>query len=75
MVLTDGLVVLTAKERRSAQRRVLQALGIPRKARPDGYLVVLRVAVEVALGHVGSPVPVRRPQLRLPEVLPRKKSP
>ena len=75
MVLTpDELVSLTTEERRSAQRRVLEALGIPHKVRPDGSLVVLRVAVEIALGHVGSPAPVRRPQLRLPGVLPRKKA-
>ena len=76
MVLTpDDLVALTAKVRCSAQRRVLEALGIPHKVRPDGSLVVLRVAVEVALGHVGSGAPVRRPRLHLPEVLPRKSSP
>lgn len=52
MVLApDELVALTAKERRSAQRRVLEALGIPHKVRPDGSLVVLRVAVDRYYAH------------------------
>lgn len=36
----EKLVALTGKKRYRAQARVLDALGIPYKARPDGSLVV-----------------------------------
>jgi hypothetical protein len=42
----DDLHDLTGKERPTAQARVLQAMGIPYRARPDGTLVVLRIHVE-----------------------------
>jgi Domain of unknown function (DUF4224) len=42
----DDLVQLTGKRRPSAQRRVLEHLGIPSKIRPDGTLVVLLAQVE-----------------------------
>lgn len=50
MVLNeDELRRLTGRMRRSAQRRVLTALGIKHKRRPDGSLVVLASQVEIAL--------------------------
>lgn len=53
---SDELAAITSKQRRSAQRRVLNALGISHKVRPDGTLVVLRSHVERQLGgHVPGP--------------------
>lgn len=53
---------LTGKQRRSAQLRVLQALGIPARVRPDGSLLVLR-------SHVTDDAPAQNeppsPQLHL----------
>ena len=63
----EELVELTGKTRPSSQAAVLAALGIPSKARPDKSLVVLRVAVQMALGHHQDPsAHPRRPQLRIP---------
>jgi hypothetical protein len=43
MILTDAEIAeLTRRERRPAQRRVLDALGIPYRIRPDGTLVVFK---------------------------------
>ena len=67
MLLTaDELVELTGKTRRAMQRDVLDALGIPFKTRPDGTLVVLRVAVQAALGHAPAQERSSSPRLRLP---------
>ena len=67
MLLTaDELAELTGKARRAAQGDVLRALGIPFKARPDGSLVVLRVAVQTALGHAPAQERSPSPRLRLP---------
>jgi hypothetical protein len=41
---------LTGKKRCAAQAKVLNALGITHKRRPDGSLVVLRAHVEAVLG-------------------------
>lgn len=41
----DELIELTGKQRRSAQLKVLQALAIPFRVRPDGSLLVLRAHV------------------------------
>jgi len=41
---------LTERTQHSAQLRVLRALGIDHKVRPDGSLVVLRAHVEQQLG-------------------------
>lgn len=46
----DELEQLTKRKRRDAQRRVLVALGIEHKVRPDGSLVVLAAHVEKLLG-------------------------
>ena len=70
MILTpDELREITGKQLPRAQATVLAALGIPSKARPDGSLVVLRVAAQVALGHHEAirPRVDGRPQLRIPE--------
>lgn len=41
MILSpDELVTLTARQRKSAQARVLAAIGVPYRRRPDGSLVV-----------------------------------
>lgn len=51
MFLTDEeLISLTQKKRRATQSKVLNALGITHKMRPDGSLVVLRSHVEKVLG-------------------------
>lgn len=47
----DELAELTQRQRASKQREVLLQLAIPFKIRPDGSLVVLRAAMEAALGH------------------------
>jgi len=67
MLLTaDEISTLTGKKRRSAQRVVLIALGVPFKSRPDGSLVVLRMAAEAALGHAKTEYrPPQQPRLRL----------
>lgn len=67
LLSVDELVELTGKTRRGAQGDVLRALGIPFKARPDGSLVVLRDAVQAALGYATAKERSPSPQLRLPE--------
>lgn len=47
---TEELEELTNKQRYTAQRKVLNALGITHKTRPDGSLLVLRSHVEKLLG-------------------------
>lgn len=68
MILSpDDLVELTGKAKPRSQATVLDALGIPHRQRPDRSLVVLRVAVQVALGHHEAVTHHQsRPQLRLP---------
>jgi hypothetical protein len=44
------LIELTEKTRRSAQRRVLEKLGIKVTVRPNGTLIVLRAHRDAALG-------------------------
>lgn len=64
MILTAAdLEELTARKRPAAQADVLRAMSIPFRLRPDGSVVVLRAAVEAALG---APTEGRRPRLRLP---------
>lgn len=58
----EELQELTGKERPAAQARALKALGVPYKPRPDGTLVVGRLAVENALAGAqplqgGAPAP------------------
>lgn len=64
MILTKAeLAELTGKVRLSAQARVLDALGIPYRRRPDGTIVVFRESVIYAPSEK-RPTP---PRLRLPE--------
>ena len=66
MFLTpDELAELTGKKRRSAQSVELRALKIPFRTRSDGSIVVLRVAVQVALGAAQQPEKRREPQMHL----------
>jgi hypothetical protein len=52
----DEIAQLTQKKRRPTQRKVLNALGVSHKPRPDGTLVVLRSHVEKLLGgHIAAP--------------------
>jgi hypothetical protein len=46
----EEIAEITSKQRQGAQRRVLNALGISHKVRPDGSLVILRSHVERQLG-------------------------
>lgn len=51
MILTPAeLVFITKRERPKAQAKVLDALGVPYRPRPDGSLVVSKAAAEAALG-------------------------
>lgn len=62
MILSaQELAEVTARERPSAQRRVLDHLGIPYRRRPDGSLVVMRSHVE---GESDGSIR-RKPRLRL----------
>lgn len=62
LTLTDSEIQqITQKERHNAQARVLKALGIRHKARPDGSLLVFRSAVE----RLGADTMQREPQMRL----------
>lgn len=54
------LVALTDKVRPGWQARVLDAMAIPYRKRPDGTLVVLRAHVEYQQDR-----PSREPQMRL----------
>jgi hypothetical protein len=59
MILTDAEIAeLTRRERRPAQRRVLDALGIPYRVRPDGTLVVFKA-------YFNAPTQDRSPPPRL----------
>lgn len=67
MILTaDQLEEITGKRRSRSQVDVLAALGIPYKVRPDGKVIVLRAAFEVALGYASTPKRSTPPQVRLP---------
>lgn len=67
MFLTASeLAELTGRHRSDAQRRALEALGVPFKTRHDGTVVVLRSAAEAALGHAPTQAQSRSPRLRLP---------
>lgn len=46
----DELRELTARQQHSAQAKVMRAMGIEHRARPDGSLAVLRLHVEQVLG-------------------------
>lgn len=51
---------ITRKQRRTAQVKVLKALGIRYQVRPDGTILVYRRYVEKA-----DTIPTREPQMRL----------
>lgn len=51
MFLTrEEVAALTARVQHSAQRKVLNIMGIEYRMRPDGSIVVLRTHVEQVLG-------------------------
>lgn len=50
LLTEDELAELTGKTRHSAQRRVLEKLGIKVTPRPDGTLIVARAHRDAALG-------------------------
>lgn len=60
----DELAELTGKSTSRAQARVLDAIGVPYRARPDRSLIVLRTVVESILGQHQAAQHERRPQLR-----------
>lgn len=63
LVLTPAEIeALTSHRRSDAQRRELEHMGIPHRARRDGTLVVLRRDVEIQAA--GAPKP-REPELHL----------
>lgn len=67
MLLTvREIAELTGRERRSAQCRALDAMGVPYRVRPDGSPAVLRTAAEAALGHASPQNRPPSPELRLP---------
>lgn len=69
MILTpEEIATLTGRQRPRAQRGVLEVLGVPYKVRPDGSLVVARIAVDIALGVASAAPAQHRPRLHLPEV-------
>lgn len=59
----DELRALTKKVRPSAQARVLKALAIPHKPRPDGSLIVYRIHVETT-APAGARLPAHEPVLQ-----------
>lgn len=70
MFLTpDEIAALTNRVRRRAQCDVLRQLGIPFKIRPDGSPVVLRAAMEAALGYATKEKRQTSPALRVPASL------
>jgi hypothetical protein len=46
----DELIELTGRRRRDSQARVLRALGIEHRIRPDGRVIVLREYVKQQFG-------------------------
>lgn len=63
----DEIEELTARKRPSAQRDVLLQLAIPFKIRPDGSIVVLRAAMEAALGYAQTNQRPPSPAVRVRE--------
>ena len=63
MILSpDTLRELTGKQKSPAQARVLDALGIPYRRRPDGSIVVF----EADIHHASTQNRPTSPKLRLP---------
>ncbi|MBV7482478.1 DUF4224 domain-containing protein [Bordetella sp. BOR01] len=63
----DELAEITGKTRKSSQIEVLRQLAIPFKIRPDGTPLVLRAAMEAALGHATKNQGPTPPKLCVPE--------
>ncbi len=63
----DEIVQLTARKRRQKQCDVLRQMGIPFVIHPDGTPVVLRAAMEAALGYATTKKGSPSPSLRLPQ--------
>lgn len=61
ILTTTEIATLTGKQRRSAQRRVLDALGVPYRQRPDGTIVIFQTDVNAPAQNRPTP-----PRLRLP---------
>jgi hypothetical protein len=61
----DELVELTDRIQSDAQARELDNMCIPYKRRRDKSLVVLRAAVETALGACGVKIEYSEPRLHL----------
>jgi|DEB19_MinimDraft_2_1074335.scaffolds.fasta_scaffold393791_1 hypothetical protein len=56
----DELLSLTHLRRPSAQARALQVMGVPYRTRPDGTLLVGRIAAERALTGPAPAEPQRQ---------------
>ncbi len=56
----DELLSLTHLRRPSAQARALQVMGVPYRTRPDGTLLVRRIAAERALAGRAPAEPQRQ---------------
>ena len=56
----DELIGLTHRRRPSAQARALQVMGVPYRTRPDGTLLVGRIAAERALTGPAPAEPQRQ---------------
>jgi len=71
----DELTEITGKTRKSSQIDALRQLGIPFKIRPDGTPLVLRAAMEAALGYAQTNSRPPSPAVRVREarrLLPRQ---
>jgi hypothetical protein len=76
-VLSPGEISeITRRVKHAAQREQLTQLGIPYRIRADGSPVVLRAAMEIALGYTPPGGGSASPRLRLPVAArPRRTAP
>jgi len=65
LISQNEIAELTRRIQSDAQARELRALGIPFKRRRDKSLVVMRIAVEIALGVSGARIENNEPRLNL----------
>ncbi|MVW72174.1 DUF4224 domain-containing protein [Bordetella sp. 15P40C-2] len=63
----EEIAEVTRKVRGRPQCEVLRQMGIPFVIRPDGTPVVLRAAMEAALGYATKETGTASPKLRLPQ--------
>jgi hypothetical protein len=56
----EQLEAYTGKSRPKAQARVLEAIGVPYRRRPDGSLIVLRIHVDYETTEKESASPALR---------------